>query len=172
MVGSNLLRLISYPAFSASLTDVEDDLEKLEIQEGFIPDIIIVDYADILAPEGKHREYRHQIDEIWKRLKGMAEERSCLVVTGSQSNRMSMDKEILEEKDTAEDARKLAHTDVMLTLNQTSKEKEQGVWRVGILEHRWKKFNKRQQLMALQKFEIGQPILDGEIIYYEYQREK
>lgn len=171
MVGSNLFRLISYPAFTATLSNVEEDLERLEIQEGFIPDILVIDYADILEAENKKDEYRHRIDMIWKRLKGMAFERSCLVVTGSQSNRASTDKEVLSEKDTAEDARKLAHTDVMLTLNQTDKEKDQGVWRIGVLEHRWKQFNKRRQLMALQQFEIGQPILDGEIIYYKYQKD-
>jgi len=171
MIGSNLFRLISYPAFSASLTDVEEDLERLETQEGFIPDVIIIDYADILAPETKHKDVRHQIDEIWKRLKGIAYERSCLVVSGSQGNRGSTEKEVLSEKDIAEEARKLAHADIWLALNQTSKEKERGVWRIGILEHRWRRFNKRQQLMALQHFDIGQPILDSEIIYYEYQKD-
>jgi len=171
MVGPNLFRLISYPAFSATLTDVEEDLERLETQEGFIPDVIIIDYADILAPETKHKDVRHQIDEIWKRLKGMAYERSCLVVSGSQGNRGSTEKEVLSEKDIAEEARKLAHADIWLALNQTAKEKERGVWRIGILEHRWRRFNKRQQLMALQHFDIGQPILDSEIIYYEYQKD-
>jgi hypothetical protein len=172
MAGSNLLRMISYPAFSATLTDVEDDLDRLEVQEGFIPDVIIIDYADILAPEDKRKEHRHQIDEIWKRLKGMAFSRSCLVVSGSQGNRASADKKTLDEKDIAEEARKLAHADVWLGLNQDQQEKERGVWRIGVMEHRWKKFNKRRQLMALQKFEIGQPILDGEIIYYEHNRQE
>jgi hypothetical protein len=171
MAGSNLLRLISYPAFSATLSDFEEDLEKLEIKEGFIPDVIIIDYADILQPESKQKDPRHQIDEIWKRLKGMAYERSALVVSGSQGNRGSTDKEILNEKDIAEEARKLAHADIWLALNQTPREKENGVWRIGILEHRWKRFSKRRQLMALQQFDVGQPMLDGEIIYYEQQRD-
>lgn len=170
MIGSNLFRLIGYPAFSATLEDVERDLEKLETHDNFIPDVIIIDYADILASEHKHREYRHQIDEIWKRLKGMAFERSCLVVSGSQGNRASSEKEILDERDIAEEARKLAHADIWISLNQTQREKERGVWRIGILEHRWRQFNKRRQLLALQQFEIGQPILDGEIIYYEREK--
>jgi len=94
-----------------------------------------------------------------------------LVVSGSQGNRASTEKEILSEKDMAEEARKLAHGDVWLALNQTEKEKVQGVWRIGVLEHRWRRFNKRLQLLALQQFELGQPILDGEIIHYEYQKD-
>jgi hypothetical protein len=171
MFGSNLFRLISYPAFSATLTDVERDLEKLETHDNFIPDVIVIDYADVLAPENKKDEYRHRIDMIWKRLKGMANERSCLVVSGSQGNRASTDKEILDEKDMAEEARKLAHADVWLALNQSHKEKERGVWRIGILEHRWRQFSKRRQLLALQQLSIGQPILDGEIIYYEREKD-
>ncbi len=171
MIGHHLFKLISYPSYSASLSDLENDLERLEIKEGFIPDIILVDYDEALIPETNYHEYRHQIGGIWKRAKQIAETRSCLVIMASQSNRGSEEREILSVRDTSEDISKLNHVDIMITLNQTEQEKERGVWRIGLLEHRWKEFSKRRQLLALQSFELGQPILDGEIIYYEYQRD-
>jgi hypothetical protein len=172
MYGNNLLRAISFPAGGITLRELEDQIDQLEIIEGFIPDVIVIDYADLLLPDIKYKEYRHQIGDIWKGLKGMASRRSCLVVTASQSNRESTRKDTLSERDTAEDISKLAHVNVMITLNQTPEEKEQMVWRIGILENRHRQFHRRIQLMALQQFELGQSILDSEIIRYEYKSEK
>jgi hypothetical protein len=71
-----------------------------------------------------------------------------------------------DESDIASNAQILSHLDILSVLDQTPDEKEKGIWRIGILEHRWKKFNKRRQIMALQQLDLGQPVLDTEIIYY------
>ncbi len=162
----NLLRIASFPAHSITISELEKEIDHLKDKEGFIPDVIVIDYADLLAPEVKG-DHRNVIDDIWKNLRRIAEERDCLVVTGSQSNRSSMEKAKIDEWDTAEDIRKLAHVTLMMVLDQTPKEKEVGVMRIGLLEHRFKRFNKRTQLLILQQLDIGQPMLDGEIIKWE-----
>ena len=155
------LKLVSYPAFSASMDDIERELDNLEYMEGFIPDMIIIDYADILAITDRQLSERGRIDDIWKRLKGMAASRDCLVVTASQSNRGSIEKRSLSQKDAAEDIRKIAHVDVMIGINQTEKEKKRGEGRLGIIAHRHKYFDTRQ-VRILQQLEVGIPFLDSE----------
>ena len=158
---NNHLRLRTYPAYSANVKDIKRDLMILENLEGFIPDVIVVDYADILAPENPNVEGRDRYDETWKMLKNMASERHCLVVTASQSNRKSIEKKVVTQVDTAEDIRKLAHVDIMLSLNQTREEKESGVMRLGVVAHRHKDFNELQGVAVLQSLEAGQPLLDS-----------
>lgn len=161
LYGSNL-RVMAYPAFSASFDDAEADLEELESQEGFVADMIAWDYFDISNPGQGTSGFseRATADHIWKRGKGMASRRHCLVATVLQSNRKSFSKKSLEQEDTAEDIRKLAHVDMVFGLNQTSDEKEIGVSRISVIAHRHEEFSFAGETMVLQSFQMGQPYLD------------
>jgi len=175
MFGRNLLRMISFPAFSATMSDVEEQLDELEMAEGFIPDVIITDYASIMAPEHHYGDPRHSIDDIYKAHKRIAQTRSALVVTGAQSlgvGRSALSKDMQDESDVGGNAYILAHLDIMMTLDQTPDEKERGIWRMGVIEHRWKQFNKRRQIMVLQQLELGMPIMDSEMIWWSGGKKK
>jgi len=160
MFGKKNLRIIVYPAFTAGVDDLVRDLDSLEYAEGFVPDVVVIDYADILRP-GSGRDRREQIDEIWKRLKSLAGERHCLVVTASQSNRPSISKRILEAQDVAEDIGKIAHCDVMIGINQTSDERKKKLVRLNLIVHRHKEIED-EEVVVLQCLKLGQPMLDSE----------
>jgi len=162
MYGDNL-QIKCYPRFSASVDDIRRDLDFLERSQDFIPDLIIVDYADILKPDkGTRKEDHKAIDSIWKSLAGLVAERRCLGVTGSQGNRPSLKKEQHEEEDLAEWIGKLGHVDVFLALNQTPDEKRKGVIRFNMLAHRHKKFVSDEDVIVLQHLDTMQMILDSE----------
>jgi replicative DNA helicase len=156
------LRIKSYPAYSANLQQIKRDLDILENTEDFVPDVIIVDYADILAPESKQSEGRDRYDETWKMLKNMAATRHCLVITASQSNRKTLEKKDVKASDISEDIRKVAHVDAMFSLSQTPDEKKNGVMRLGVVAHRWKDFSETDHVIILQQLSTGQVILDSE----------
>jgi len=165
LYGDNL-RIMAYPAFSASFDDAERDLDELEAQEEFIPDLIAYDYFDISNP-GKGASgfsERGVADYVWKRGKGQASKRHCLVATVLQSTRKSISKKSLEQEDTAEDIRKLAHVDELFGVNQTPEEKEQGMSRIGMIAHRHEEFRYVGEVMVLQSLALGQPSLDDEAI--------
>lgn len=122
------IRVLATPAYSWTVERLDAEIDKLVEQEGFIPDVIIVDYADIMAPSEKG-DYRNQLDGIWKRLRGMAQKRKAVVFTASQSGRASIDKNV-DSKDIAEDIRKLAHITSMVSLNQSPAEKKAGILRL------------------------------------------
>lgn len=122
------IRVLAVPAYSLTVEALESKLDKLAQQERYIPDVIIVDYADIMAPSDKS-DYRNQLDGIWKRLRGLAQSRKAVVFTASQSGRQSIDKNA-DSKDIAEDIRKLAHITSMVALNQTPEEKKNGILRL------------------------------------------
>jgi hypothetical protein len=175
MMGDHL-RILPYPAYSANIGRVKRDLEKLEYTEGFVPDVIVIDYADILAPEDARQVGRERTDETWKMLKNLSQSKHCLVITASQSNRASISKKNVTQEDTAEDIRKIAHVEVMMSLNQLPKEKKGGIMRLAVIAHREKDFEQLRQCMVLQQMELGQVLLDSELIdnYKEIQemREK
>ncbi len=162
LYGDNF-RIRAYPAFSASFEDAESDLEELE-QEGFYADVVCYDYFDISNP-GKGASgfsERGVADYVWKRGKGLAARKHFLLATVLQSNRKSISKKSLEQEDTGEDIRKLAHPDEVFSLNQTKEEKDQGIMRWGVIAHRHEDFSFKGEVMVLQNYGLGQPFLDAE----------
>jgi hypothetical protein len=129
--------------------------------DGFVPDVIIVDYADILAPDSRG-EYRHQLDGIWAGLRRMAMERNALVVTASQAEKGTFHSDI-SETSVAEDIRKLAHVTAMVGLNQTKDEYEKGVMRISQIAIREDR-KATKQAVALQCLDIGRPLLDSRFL--------
>lgn len=162
--GVDNLWLKAYPSGTAKLSDIVADIDALEYQEGFIPDIITIDYADIIAPEFAGTDPVERTNQIWSGLKGLAQQRHCLVATGSQSTRAGTEKSTLGMKDTPDNIKKLAHINAMFTLNQTDDEQEAGVMRFGVLVHRHRKRAKGRQVMVLQQLELGQPNIDSEFV--------
>jgi replicative DNA helicase len=153
--------------FSANMNNIRSDLEREELTTGFIPDVIIIDYADILAPESKRTEQRTEVNETWKALGGMASSMDCVVITATQGTRLSFDRFSLEPKDISEDIRKLAHVDAFFALNQIQVEKELGILRIGTLVHRHKDFGPSKECMVLQNMGLSQHCLDSHVIHMD-----
>lgn len=162
--GHNLFRVKSHSIGTANVQDILNDLDVLEYSEDFVPDVIIIDYADILGPEDPRLTGRDAINETWKNLKSLAQQRKCLVCTATQSNRQSIEQRNVRAVHTGEDIRKLAHCDLMCVLNQKPKEKRAGYMRVGMIAHRHIFFDEFVQAQILQQLRTGQPFLDGEIM--------
>ena len=168
MYGDNNFRTKSYPRFSASVEEIKRDIDMLEQVEGFVPDIIIVDYADILKPGGKGNR-TGELDDIWKELGGLAAERNCIVFTGSQGVRGSLYKKLLRQDDLAEWIGKLGHVDLLFALNQTGAEKKMGVMRINLLAHRHRDFHEDEIAVVLQQLDVGQIELDTLRTWYQEQ---
>lgn len=158
-------RLICYPKFSANVSNIKSAIEHLEWEEGFIPDVIVLDYADILAPEDNQVTGRDRYDDTWKMLGNLADTRNSLVVTASQTNRASFNKKNVTQTDAAEDIRKIANVDVMIALNQLPSEKENGILRVSVVAERDDDFNQYKTCTILQNLALGQICLDSELLF-------
>jgi hypothetical protein len=165
MYGDNV-RMIAYPRFMAGLSDIRRDLYILEQHEGFIPNVIIVDYADILKPDTSG-DKRNQIDDIWKMLASLAAERHCIVFTASQGTRGAIYKSDLDQDDLAEWIGKLGHVDLFLGLNQSPHEKDSKVMRVNLLVHRHKEADESMSALLLQQLEVGQFAMDSHMVRKE-----
>lgn len=174
MYGDNF-RFKAYPAFSANISKVKSDLDELEQTEDFVPHVIVIDYADILAPEDSRITGRERLDETWKTLKNLSDSRHCLVITASQTNRGSFDKKNVTQTDIAEDIRKIAHIDGGISLNQLPNEKRKGVMRVALIAGRDIDFDQLKTCIVLQNLQLGQVLLDSEesyIVRSEEEEEK
>jgi len=61
-----------YPTKSASVQTIKNHIEKLK-KRGIYPDIILLDYADLLRPTRSAGEKRHELEEIYEGLRALAQ---------------------------------------------------------------------------------------------------
>lgn len=158
-------RLICYPRFTANLEDIQRDLDMLEYTEGFVPDVVIVDYADILRPEDDRIVNEEQLlNRTWMALSKMANERHCLVVTASQIKTEALVKKKRGKMgDASGSARaKYAHTQFVFALAQTDEEKNNGIMRVNVIKNSDGEQNESKEVIVLQALDIGCGLLDSE----------
>lgn len=107
---------------------IEAHLRRL-VDEGFIPDMVIDDYPDLIAPIRNRKDRRFELSEIygWFRqlgAPGYITDHGFPTIGASQSTRSSFDKEIITERDVAEDINKVAISDIVVALCQTREEAE------------------------------------------------
>lgn len=114
-----------------TVTDVEARLAELD-RKGKTPDLIVVDYADLLQPRVKSREERMNQREVYRELKRLALMRKNALWTASQAVRPKDDPQketLLRANSIAETFEKVRIADFIGTLNQTPKEQRMGILR-------------------------------------------
>lgn len=151
-------KVFAEPAYSLTVESLETKLDDLA-HDGFMPDVIIIDYADIMMPSDRNSELRNQLDGIWKRLRAMAQKRKAVVFTASQTNRGAISREV-EAEDIAEDIRKLAHVTSMVSISKTKFCKENSLAIFSQLAVREGEPEMRK-VIATQCLALGRPVLDS-----------
>lgn len=154
------MRFSAHSSGSLTISHVKTLIDMWERLEQFVPDVIVFDYADIIAPD-KHgpKEFRHQQNEIWKGQRGLSQERHCLVLSATQSDSDGIGRKLLQQHNFSEDMRKLAHVTAMFGLNQTPQEKRDGLMRVNEIVVREGDFDGSRAATILQQLRIGRPVL-------------
>ena len=165
-------RIYAEPAYSLTVEGLENRLDDLAY-EGFFPDVIIIDYADIMAPSD-NAEYRHQIDGIWKRLRALAQKRKAVVFTASQTNRGAISREV-EAEDIAEDVRKIAHVTSMVSISKTKYCKQNSLAIYSQMAVREGQPETRK-VIATQCLALGRPVIEShwkdDVIFDEEDEKK
>lgn len=154
-------RMSTHANETLSVSGIKSYLSTWEKREGFIPDIVIIDYADILAADAdiSRLDFRHQQNRTWQRLRKLSEEHNCLVVTVTQIKATGYKKPLLTLDDFSEDKRKYAHVTAMYGLNQTPEEKRIGLMRINELVVREADFDSMRPVTILQRLQMGRPVL-------------
>jgi replicative DNA helicase len=131
--GSRLLDNIFIKEFATGTLTIRQlmaYLDGLESNERFMPDLLIVDYPDLMRIDKKN--YRLEIDEIYKELRGIGVSRNMAVAVVSQGNRSSEKAKYVGSDHVAEAWSKVAHADCIITHNQTNAEKQMGLARLHV----------------------------------------
>ena len=124
-----------YPTKSASVNKLKQHLEKLR-RSGFEPDLICVDYGDLLQPISSYKEKRIELETIYEDLRGMAQEFECPVWTASQTNRSGLNAEVVTMESISEAFNKCFVADLIFTLSRTITDKNNNTGRIFVAKNR------------------------------------
>ncbi len=124
-----------YPTKSASVNSLKNHVEKL-MNRNFKPDVIIVDYADLLRPVSALREKRHELETIYEQLRGLAQTYKCCVWTASQTNRSGLNAEVITMESISEAFNKCFVADFIFSISRTVEDKLNNEGRIFVAKNR------------------------------------
>ena len=123
-----------YPTKSVSVMGIRAHVEKCIMQDKK-PDVIIVDYADLLRGHGQ--EKRHELEGIYEDLRGMAGEYDIPVWTASQANRSALEEDVIDASKISESYGKVMVADFVLSLSRKVQDKLAGTGRWHVIKNRF-----------------------------------
>jgi len=134
---SNLGRLFikSYPTNTASIYTLKSHIERLSLK-GFKPDIVIIDYADIMRSSRQFDSLRHELKLVYEELRALAMEMNLPIWTASQSNREGANSEVIDMTNMSEAYGKAMICDVILSVSRRAQEKASGWGRLYVAKNR------------------------------------
>lgn len=152
-----------FPTGDLTLKQLEGYLDLLEAR-GIGPDLLIVDYADLMCVDVDN--LRVSTQAIYRGLRGLAVRRNIAVATASQTNRGSAHIGKTDVHHLAEDIGKAAIVDVLYTLSRTDFEKDRGLMRMMVAAGR--EDADRLTVVLSQNLAIGQFVMDSALMSSAY----
>lgn len=120
----------------ASINTLMAHVRTLQTNDGFIPDIIFIDYGDLLKPLDNFSEKRHSLDSIYIGIRGMAAELNIPIWNAAQTNRTGMDQENVSLSSIGESLGNARAADIVIGVGRTPENKSDNVATIGILKNR------------------------------------
>jgi len=125
-----------WPTKTASCSTIRSHIEKM-IMVGKKPDLLIVDYADLLRGAVARKEMRHELETIYEDLRGIAGEYEVPLYTASQANRSALEQDVIEADKISESYSKVMIADFVLSLSRKVTDKIAGTGRWHIIKNRF-----------------------------------
>jgi hypothetical protein len=125
-----------YPTGKASINTIESHIKKC-MDLDFKPDLIIIDYVDLLRSKKNNRERKDEIDDIYLSTKGLARELKLPIWSVSQVNRAGAKDDVIEGDKAAGSYDKVMITDVAISLSRKKEDKVAGTGRFHFMKNRY-----------------------------------
>lgn len=126
------------PTKTETIDGVRSVLERLRVEEGFTPDVVYLDYFDLLRMVSTTRDSKKWdlLEENMEFLRGLAGEYNTAIWTASQTNRGGFSKELVDMDDLSGAYGKAFSLDLLITISQDKREKALELFRFYIAKSR------------------------------------
>ena len=125
-----------FPTGRATISTIESHIRKVT-ELGIKPDMIIIDYVDLLSTKKRTSDRKGEIDDIYTSTKGLARELDVPIWSVSQVNRAGAKDDVIEGDKAAGSYDKIMITDFCMSLSRKAKDKVNGTGRFHIMKNRY-----------------------------------
>ena len=125
-----------FPTGRATVSTIESHIRKVT-DLGVKPDLIIIDYVDLLSTKKRTADRKGEIDDIYTSTKGLARELNIPIWSVSQVNRAGAKDDVIEGDKAAGSYDKIMITDFCMSLSRKAKDKVNGTGRFHIMKNRY-----------------------------------
>ena len=125
-----------YAPGQATINTIRGHIQKCSDLE-FTPDLIIIDYVDLLSSKKRVQDRKGEIDDIYVSTKGLAKELQLPIWSVSQVNRAGAKDDVIEGDKAAGSYDKIMITDVAISLSRKKEDKVNGTGRFHIMKNRY-----------------------------------
>ena len=125
-----------YAPGQATINTLRSHLQKCTDLD-FKPDLIIIDYVDLLSSKKRVSDRKGEIDDIYLSTKGLAKELQLPVWSVSQVNRAGAKDDVIEGDKAAGSYDKIMITDIAISLSRKKEDKVNGTGRFHIMKNRY-----------------------------------
>jgi replicative DNA helicase len=125
-----------FPTGKATINTIESHIKKI-ISLGIQPDLIIIDYVDLLSSKRKSTDRKFEIDDIYTSTKGLARELNLPIWSVSQVNRAGSKDDVIEGDKAAGSYDKMMITDFALSLSRKKEDKVNNTGRFHVMKNRY-----------------------------------
>lgn len=125
-----------FPTGRATMSTIESHIRKVT-DLGMKPDLVIIDYVDLLSTRKRTADRKGEIDDIYTSTKGLARELNIPIWSVSQVNRAGAKDDVIEGDKAAGSYDKIMITDFCLSLSRKAKDKVNGTGRFHIMKNRY-----------------------------------
>jgi len=133
---SGRLYIKEFGTKTATVQTIRAYIQRLIATKNFMPDMLIVDYADLLRGSRSYGEKRHELEGVYEELRALAQELNIVVITADQTNRSGMDMEVVTISQIGESYAKATVCDVILTVSRRPEDKQMNAGRLFIAKSR------------------------------------
>ena len=125
-----------FPTGRATVSTIESHIRKVT-DLGVKPDLVIIDYVDLLSTKKRTSDRKGEIDDIYTSTKGLARELDIPIWSVSQVNRAGAKDDVIEGDKAAGSYDKMMITDFCMSLSRKAKDKVNGTGRFHIMKNRY-----------------------------------
>jgi replicative DNA helicase len=161
------LLIKEFPTGALTTEQLDMFLDQLDKQENFRPDMILLDYPDLMKIDSA--QMRIDTGRQFRDLRGIAVRRNAALVAVTQGNREADTAKIVDKKNVAEDWSKIGTADAVYTYSQTEAERALGLARFFVAAGR----DEIDRFMVLisQSYAIGQFCIDSIMMSAEIRQQ-
>lgn len=125
-----------YPASAITVHTIRAHLDNLTASK-MKPDLVIIDYADLMKSADRVEARHQELGEIYKEIRGMSGEVGVPIWTASQTQRSSIQDDIIEADKIASSYEKIMNADLVISLSRKLEDKANHTGRAHVMKNRF-----------------------------------